>query len=112
VLFAWLLVGIAYMFWLAFKKKASLLTIGALSGMVAFLVASVRVRIRFDFRRTACAFSFCLTVRFAGTIRFAGRRDTNPRLQVVPIFGIIVSVADDSVLSCTSKQHPTYDQRR
>ena len=114
LLFAWLLVGIAYMFWLAFKKKASLITIGALSGMVAFLVASGASSYSFRFPSNGICFFFLLAIASrelfdwsAGVppamsakheedhaARGVCGRDARASVGLlVPVFAIVVSVA-------------------
>jgi O-antigen ligase len=92
VLFGWFLVGIGYLFWLAYKKKAPLLAIGALSGMVAFLVASGASSYSFRLPANGICFFFLLAV--ASSELFGSKEDrvsSAPRL--VPILGLAVSVA-------------------
>jgi len=95
LLFGWLLVGIAYMFLLAFKRKASLLTIGALSGIAAFLVASGASSYSFRFPTNGICFLFLLAI--ASRELFARTSDETATVsritKAVPIFGIVVSVA-------------------
>jgi O-antigen ligase len=62
LIFAWLLVGIAFMFFRAIRNGASLMTIGALSGIVAFLVASLTSSYSFRFPANGICFFFLLAV--------------------------------------------------
>ena len=93
LLVSWLLVGIGYMFWLAFKRKASLLTLGALSGIVAFLAASGASSYSFRFPTNGICFFFLLAL--ASRELFVSPEDDSPSRanKLGPILGIIVSVA-------------------
>lgn len=92
-LFGWLLLGIAYLFWLAYRKKASLMTIGALSGMVTFLVASGASSYSFRFPANGICFFFLLAVA-SRELFAADEGEKAYRLyKLVPVIGVIVSVA-------------------
>lgn len=92
-LFGWLLLGIAYLFWLAYRKKASLLTIGALSGMIAFLVASGASS--YSFRLPANGISFFFLLAVASRELFGtDEGEKSYRLhKLVPAIGVTVSIA-------------------
>ena len=111
VFFGWLLVAIVYMFWLAYKKRASLLTIGALSGMGAFLVASGVSSYSFRFPTNGICFFFLLAVasrELFGSdeqkVKHAGYR-----VKIIPVAVGVVSVAmiAFSVVRATSIWHLT-----
>ncbi len=91
LLFGWLLAGIAYLFWLAFKKKASLLTIGALSGVAAFLVASGASSYSFRLPANGMCFFFLLSV--ASSELFGSNEERpGPASKLVRVIGVVVAV--------------------
>jgi O-antigen ligase len=97
LLFAWLLFGIAYMFIRAIRNGASLLTLGALSGIAAFLVASAASSYSFRFPANGLCFFFLLAVAANGTF---GKNGDDSAIKFSPTFhwlfvaiGIAVSVA-------------------
>lgn len=93
LLFGWLLAGIAYMFWLAYKKKASLLTIGALSGIVAFLFASGASSYSFRFAANGICFFFLLAIASHELFRSEAKAGTAPTRKFIPVLGVIISVS-------------------
>ncbi|HUR98093.1 MAG TPA: O-antigen ligase family protein [Pyrinomonadaceae bacterium] len=92
LLFGWLLVGVAYMFWLACTRRASLLTLGALSGMAAFFVASGASSYSFRMPANGICFFFLLAVASRGV--FTSEEKIDARLRnVIPILVVAVSLA-------------------
>lgn len=108
-LFGWLLLGVAYMFWLAYQRKASLLTIGALSGMVAFLVASGASSYSFRLPANGISFFFLLAVASRELFGSGEGGKTSRLYKLVPVIGVIVSVAmiAFSVVRANSIRHMT-----
>jgi O-antigen ligase len=62
LIFGWLMAGVVYMFYLAIRKRGSLMTTGALSGMAAFLIAFVASSYSFRFPANGLCFFFLLAV--------------------------------------------------
>ncbi len=66
LLLGWLLVGIAYMFFLVVRKRASLITLGAFAGVSAFLISSVLSSYSFRLPANGLCFFFLLAVAASG----------------------------------------------
>jgi len=62
LLFGWLLAGIGYMFLLAVRNHTSTISVGALSGIVAFLVASIASSYSLRFPTNGLCFFFLLAI--------------------------------------------------
>ena len=98
LLFGWLVAGIAYMMFIAIRKRAPLITLGALAGLASFLVASFATSYSFRIPINGLCFFFLIAVS-ARELFTTGSRDargdgTESKLKPLFVFaGLFVSLS-------------------